>query len=129
MAPVSGRPNRSDKPERLVARHIEFLGEQDGLPERELKATLASVFVRWEAVQRAYLALVRYETTGPHHVALCIASSEPDDRTLVDCVLDLFEGRFGPHEHLDVLFLRGGQEAELGRACRAFYAVQPNHGL
>jgi hypothetical protein len=68
---------------------------------------------------RAYLARVEY--ADGLHVALCLAA--PEDPLLVQRIDHHFSLIFGRHEHLDVLFLNPGQEAELQRVCAPFHVV------
>ncbi len=68
----------------LTVPAVEFLGEQDGPPERELKNALCAAFDQHPSVARAYLCRVRHECTGDPAVALAI--SAPENRQLVEQV-------------------------------------------
>ena len=99
---------------------IQFVGEQDGPSERDLKQALVSVFEK-HRVQRAYLARVRAGTGGGVSVTLCLAAAR--GRKIVHEVAGVFHQRFGSHEHLDILFLSGPQEFRVAGVCQAFYVA------
>jgi hypothetical protein len=117
----SGPMNRSRTPQQLTPHAIRFVGEQDGSPERELKARLVDLFSDKPTVERAYLARTDYGDTTGMHVALCVVSSSGEDKSLVSSVSGIFADMFGTHEHLDVLFIRDDQEQQLRAVCRPFY--------
>jgi hypothetical protein len=110
------------KIEALHVAQVRFLGEQDGPPERELKEKLAEFF-RDSTVKSAYLAQVAYESGAAPEVALCIRSESGPDESLAKDVGSVFARMFGKGEHMDIVFLDEGQEAELSKVCRAFFAV------
>ncbi len=101
---------------------IEFSGEQDGLPERELKERLGSV-LRQGFVQRCYLARLRYDSSPEEVVALCVAVSDsPKVReNLLEDISSVFASTFGAGQSLDVLFVSAEQEKELARCCTPFF--------
>lgn len=107
----------------LVARReptIHFLGEQDGQPERQLKSALSALFASGDAVQRAYLARVRYGDEQAANVALALVAA-PASPELVDAVQKVFHSMFGIGQHLDIFFASPRQEAEISLTCRAFF--------
>jgi hypothetical protein len=100
---------------------VQFLREQDGAPERLLKARLAELFMHEKAVQRAYLAQIRAgEQAG---VALCIKAISGQERSLAQKVGAIFAAIFGAHEHLDILFLSDTQETSLKSVCSSFFSA------
>jgi hypothetical protein len=99
---------------------IEFVGEQDGVAERDLKQALGSVLEK-HRVQRAYLARVRTGTADKVTVTLCLAAAR--SRQLVNEVAGVFHQRFGSNEHLDILFLSGPQESKVAGVCPAFFVA------
>src|SRR5262245_54917811 len=105
----------------LTALVIQFLGEQDGPPERLLKTQLAEFFRSESGVERAYLARTDYGDAGGTHVALCIKTSSRDHRPLAQKSGDIFARVFGSHEHLDTIFVSLDQESDLRKVCRPFY--------
>lgn len=106
---------------------IRFLGEQDGDPERHLKAALIETFGEYPKLERAYLARVAYGESEAFEVALCLSGDE--DRALVETVGARFSEIFAGAEHLDILFLNQRQESELRRVCEPFYPANDGHGI
>jgi hypothetical protein len=100
-----------------VQRAVRFVGEQDGGPERLLKTALIETFRDLPAVERAYLAQVAYPDSAS--VALCLVA--PEERALVDTIGSRFAEVFAQQVHMDILFLRPEQEAELAPVCAPFY--------
>ena len=70
-------------PERLTPPTTRFLAEQDGVPERELKACFVELFRKQPTVERAYLALVEHGDGKGVHVTLAIRCSSGDDPALI----------------------------------------------
>ena len=102
---------------------MQFLGEQDGAPERLLKRRLVEFFMRDNGVQRAYLAQIRVaEQVG---VALCIRTISGPDNVAQE-IGAIFGAIFGAHEHLDILFLSDVQEASVRTACSPFFSATAN---
>ena len=112
-------PKAKRKTEVHTKRTVGFVGEQDGEPERLLKDALVTDFRNAAGLKRAYLARVQYADGA--HVALCLAA--PEDPVLVERIDARFAGIFGQHEHLDIMFLGPGQEAELQRVCAPFHVA------
>jgi hypothetical protein len=111
-------------PKAMHVPSIQFLREQDGAPERLLKAQLAQLFLGRKAILRTYLAqFVAGTSVG---VALCLRTSTGPDADLVKDVGSVFARIFGSHEHLDILFLSEEQETLLITVCRPFYSIPSN---
>ena len=100
---------------------VEFLGEQDGPPERLLKADLATTLGRYRAIRRAYLARVGFQPEAMVSVALCVAPATAEDTSVVRSVGEIFSRHAGPAAHLDVVFVTDEQEVDLRRVCRPFF--------
>jgi len=98
---------------------VDFLGEQDGGPERELKAALTDEFVASASVELAYLARVSYGDPNAYEVALCLHA--PEDPVLVERIGRVFAAQFGRAQHLDIMFLTSLDEARLLQVCAPFY--------
>lgn len=105
----------------LQVLEIEFVGEQDGPPERLLKERLSELFVVDRQLERAYLARVRY--AGESGVALCLRNADEQNPKLAEAVGAIFGSIFGVHEHLDIVFVSEGQESGLRSVCRPFYST------
>ena len=97
---------------------VRFVCEQDGVPERQLRALLTPELLS-RNVERAYLAMVEYLDPNAHEVALCVRGA--DDRSLVQAVAGHFANIFGRQAHLDILFLSESQEQDVARVCSPFY--------
>ena len=98
---------------------IEFLGEQDGPPERLLKDALREAFTNDAGVERAYLVRVNYGDASRHNVALFVRC--PEDARVVRVVGEHFAKLFGREQHLDIGFLDDAQEAEIRRVAVPFF--------
>ena len=113
--------NSGQHPQKIHVPELHFLGEQDGVPERELKGCLTDLLRRDQRVQRAYLARVGYGEQSPAAVALCLRSQSGPDRGLAEIVAETFASMFGAHEHLDIIFVDEEQEAKVSKVCSPFF--------
>ena len=116
----SARPSRP--PDEFRAQEIEFLGEQDGPPERELKGRLARVFEHRADVSRAYLVRVHYESPVDRSVVLALAADVGQANEIVSEVGGVFAAIFNSSEHLDIVILSKEQEVRLAQVCDPFFA-------
>jgi len=112
---------RSRAPEERSEPRIEFLGEQDGPPERVLKSALTTVLARPRHSVRAYLARVDFQPNTTPTVALCLAGFQQHDAALLRGVHEAFSMMFGTGAALDIIFVTAEQEADLRRVCASFY--------
>jgi hypothetical protein len=112
---------RRNTPEARLEPRIEFLGEQDGPAERELKTALTTEFARPTHVVRAYLARVGYQPEARPGVALCVRLSGGDEKEVARRIGVCFAALFATGVPLDILFISAEQEADLERVCPAFY--------
>ena len=111
----------SRAPEERSEPRIEFLGEQDGPPERALKSALTETLARLPHSVRGYLARVGFQPDNENAVALCLAGFHRPDTALVDDVNAAFSRMFGTGAALDIIFISAEQEADLRRVCTSFY--------
>jgi hypothetical protein len=116
------------KPDQFQAGNVQFLKEQDGTPERSLKARLVDLFKSEMYVSRAYLARVRYGDSLTK-VALCVCSAPGGQRALVESIGRIFSSTFSVHEGLDIIFLSDQQEAELMKCCPPFFDIVGGRSL
>ncbi len=117
-------PDSSSKqPRAMYPSNIRFLREQDGEPERLLKARLVESFKHRDEVQRAYLAQISSDNQSG--VALCLRTRHGPDLNILREVGAIFARLFGRQEHLDILFLKETQESVLKKVCSPFYSVSP----
>ena len=109
--------------ESFISDKTAFVAEQAGVPEDELKRELVELFRGRESILRAYLAEVKYGKPDEFNVALCVASAGGEDQELAGKIASIFRRMFGAREHLDVIFLRSRQEAELRKVSCPFYSA------
>jgi hypothetical protein len=100
---------------------IQFLGQQDGPIEQEIKARWKSILVTFPDVLRAYLAIASFDPFTAHQVVLSICSQTGEDPLLIDALIKPFREMFNAATSIDILFLDGAQEADVKKVCRAFY--------
>lgn len=103
-----------------IARTMRFVGEQDGVPEREFKERVVSLLYGKALVERGYLARVVYESSSSASVVLCLVAQQPDDALLRE-IGAVFASMFGRDQHLDVLFIDRDREQELAQVCSPFF--------
>jgi hypothetical protein len=96
---------------------VNFLAEQDGPAERELKQALAKVFVKLGSVTTAYLALVDYGRPFEKHVALCIVTDEEDLGEIVATASTVFQSIFNSETHLDIVPLSKEAQSRISLVC------------
>ena len=118
--------SRQSKPSRLTETIkppcIEFIGEQAGPVEDDLKAKFHQVFAKVPDIRSAYLARLSYGEPASFSVGLCIRSGNAAvDNPLQKRLGQIFTDIFSRDQHLDILFIRDDQEEELKRVCRPFY--------
>jgi len=113
--------SRRRRPIALSKRAIDFLSEQDGVPERALKGELLGVLAAEPRISAAYLARIVYEDSEAPSVALCVRAALPDPRRLVESVGAVFAKAFNHSQNLDILIMDEADEALLQNVCRPFY--------
>jgi hypothetical protein len=111
------------KPRKLTHVVTNFVAEQDGPSERDLKVRIVELFHHEPAVERAYLALAEYGDGTGAHVTLAIKCSYGEDQALVRKLMSIFGEMFSAHEHLDIIFVRPDQEHQLRDVCAPFYQL------
>lgn len=113
--------------EHFQAKRLKFVGEQDGPPERTLKAGLVELFKREAGVTKAYLARITYDGADSHSVALCLYGwadrglTEKAQRDLAEKIGKIFASLFGGQAHMDIMFANKMQVTELDQCCRPFF--------
>lgn len=110
--------------EKHSVRKVNFLSEQDGTPERELKTRLSRAFEATPGIWRGYLAQIDYGDPSQQNVALCLIAAPGLEKDIVEQVGSVFRSLFNEEEHLDILFPSPQQEAELSLVCRPFYVTK-----
>ena len=100
---------------------VEFLGEQDGVAERELKALLLEALKLFPSVRHAYLARVGFQPAGTPSVAICLAADRPNPQVVRE-ISAQFKSVFAKDTFVDIIFLSGEQQSDVARVCSAFYS-------
>jgi hypothetical protein len=103
----------------ISKKKFEFLYEQDGIPERELKRELCKIFQCDMRIKRGYLARVKYADSETA-VALCLRAL-PDHNDFLNKINNIFASMFGSTQYLDIIFLTVKQENQLEKVCCPFY--------
>jgi hypothetical protein len=111
-----GQPTRVLRPER-----VQYIGEQDGGPERELKTAVSKVFDSYPGVTKAYLVRVKYDESAEVNVALCLQSSVREMK-LVDEIRSAFKALFRLGEHLDIMFVTPAEAQRIEGVCFSFFS-------
>lgn len=115
---------QSDQPvpfEERAAVGLDFIGEQDGEPERRLKFELKTLLRTEPTVARAYLAKI--SSNGERGVALCLVTGDGGVEAIVPRIGALFARQFSTAMHLDVIDPSAEQEARLAAVCQPFYVT------
>jgi hypothetical protein len=97
------------------------LGEQDGPPEKGLKARLSDLFRTSVGVTEAYLVRLVYQGREAVEVALALKSFRLDEPSVVEAIQRVFGEMFRNGQHLDVVFLGPEDEGVVRAAARPFY--------
>ena len=100
---------------------VEFLGEQDGVAERELKSALTPILAAHATIARAYLARVGFQPQEEVSVALCLAGPRDPAPGLLRDIQACFGTLFRAGAALDILALSAEQESDAKRVCSPFY--------
>jgi hypothetical protein len=126
MSQFSHETKPSKPAETFTPHKIEFIGEQAGPVEDELKAKFCREFKRGpsiRAVGSAYLARLSFGDSSQYSIALCIRSSVGVDHPLQKRLAQVFAEVFRSDQFLDILFIRDDQEQELRKVCKPFYVA------
>src|SRR5438128_597740 len=107
----------------LTVQSIDFVGDQNGPSERDLKRELSSLFSKRLDVLRAYLASVKYED-GSAHVALCIRATGTDFESIVTAAGEIFYPMFNQDTALDFIQLNDEKESRLKSVCQPFFEAR-----
>jgi hypothetical protein len=110
-------------PQEIAVKDIQFLGEQDGPPERDLKQKFAALFREDGSVSRAYLARAVLNGDETSTVVLALMRPEGDNLALVKKVAGIFDATYGASQHLDTIYLSDAQETRLAKVCRPFFEL------
>jgi hypothetical protein len=111
-------------PNSFMPEPVDFVGQQAGPVEDELKRAFLQVIAATPTVQSAYLARI-YRGSMPS-VAVCIRSTIGMDDKVENRLSAIFRSRFRADQRLDFLFLLEDEESRLREVCPPFYERYPS---
>lgn len=100
---------------------VDFIGEQRGETENELKTAFRVILAATPTALNAFLARVYRGNASTPSVAVCIRSAIGVDDKLEERLSGAFRARFRRDQQLDVLFLLEPEEQRLREVCAPFY--------
>ncbi|MBL8823270.1 MAG: hypothetical protein JNJ77_11825 [Planctomycetia bacterium] len=114
--------HRDDNLFDFEARHVRFLGPQEGVAETVFTSKIAHLFSKHSIKCRAYLARVDYDDGSGVNIALCIFLGESTDSNLVEELIGItFSNMFNSNEHLDTYMITKERDQELHEMADPFY--------
>ena len=108
-------------PQSFIPEPVDFVGQQAGPVEDELKSAFQQVFAVTPTVQSAFLARIYRGREPRQSVAVCIRSTIGMDDKVEDRLSAIFKSRFRADQRLDFLFLMEEEEMRLREVCPPFY--------
>jgi hypothetical protein len=105
----------------ITVTSINFLCEQQGHSEDELKQRLSGYFRSEFAISIAFLLRVRYGDSADQHVALCIYSDGVDQKSAQEHISEIFRGMFKSDQSIDIIFLDSHKMQPALHAGKPFY--------
>lgn len=112
-------------PQSFLPEPIDFVGQQVGPVEDDLKSAFRQVLGMTPTAQSAYLARVYREKARQATVAVCVRSATGMDLKLEERLMGIFRSRFRGDQRLDILFILEAEEARLREVCPPFYERVP----
>ena len=116
QAKIDTRP-----PNSFLQEPVDFVGQQAGPVEDELKSAFSQVLAATPTVLSAYLARIYRGKMPQQCVALCIRSAIGVDDKIEEMLNAIFRSRFRGDQRLDFLFLLEEEEFRLREVCPPFY--------
>jgi len=117
------RQDPSTRAERRWVDDIQFLCEQDGVAERELKARWREILAADGNITAAYLVRVSGDQRAEQTVVLAIRSRSGPDGALIGALGDQFRGCLSKDTFVDILFMSEPQERSVRAIANPFYAA------
>ncbi len=106
---------------------IQFLCEQNGLPEKDLKKEFVTLFKKDIKVLRAYLVRITFDSKNDYLVALCIfldSTTSLNHKQVIPRIKEISKicQKMLPQEiHLEIIFLDKETETKVLEVCSPFY--------
>jgi hypothetical protein len=107
----------------IIVQVIHFICEQDGSPERDLKAQWRPLLIASPEVRVAYLVRVTYGDDKTEHVLLALRSTGPLDADLAFSLRAPFADEFNRETSLDIAHVSADQESRIVQVCSPFYVA------
>lgn len=103
----------------------EYLGEQVGLAEDDLKSALVKEFLAGHGVVRAYLAVACFGNESLERVVLAVCAEGELETELESRIRQVFNSLFSDASSLDLVQVTGAEESALRRVCLPFFTAKP----
>jgi hypothetical protein len=110
--------------QKLNPNDVIFITQQKGEIEKKFTSRVNTLFTNINANLTAYLCRVHYGDPKQVSVAVCLASPLGEQVEIVEGVAKIFRDMFGPHEHLDIMFIGEEQHRLISNVCNPFYGGQ-----
>jgi hypothetical protein len=107
----------------LHVQKVKFLGEQDGLVERAVKARWSEILSAYPEIRRAFLVRASYEASNDMHVVLALCSNAGADQGLIEALRIPYAALFHQDCPLDMVFANAPQESLIEEVCAPFYTA------
>ena len=119
----AARASRFADPREIIApSHVEFLGEQTGPAEENIKEGLRRLFTMTPRVfRRAYLARISCGEPSVSSVVICVRHTDHIEETLRRGFRHMFGEISRGGNFYDWMTIGEEQEQELRKVCRPFY--------
>ena len=108
-------------PQSFIPEPVDFVGQQAGPAEDELKVAFLKILAAIPTVHSAFLARIYRGKAPKPSVALCLRSAIGVDHKVEEQLSDVFRQRFRGDQGLDFLFLLEDEEMRLREVCPPFY--------
>jgi hypothetical protein len=122
VAEEKDRPGGSGPIDTLRVPIVDFIAEQVGPFEQQIKEALLPVLKRHPDIRRAYLVAVLYDRKQKS-VALCLESQAGPNERVVKEVSEVFKEKGGRDLYLDIIFLSDEQRTRVKNVAQAFYVA------
>ncbi len=111
-----------EKPEKIRVAAVRVVGEQDGVPEREIKAEFCEFLAGTSFLGRAYLAQVLCDGQIEPNVALLVRLESGDQEAVLSGLAHIFHKVFRQDQHLDIGFISEAKEQEVRHLVKPFFS-------
>lgn len=99
---------------------ISFICPQDGETEREFKQKLLFILFEYKNIEKAYLALIRWNSLGENGVALCL-EGEKINEMIINVISKIFREMFNSSQSIDIIILNEIEKKQIRLFCPPFF--------